>query len=253
MVFALQKASLWKRISAFLFDGILFCVVAVLFAYLVSAVIGYDARGAERDQYYDTYSREYGVNLLLTSDEYDALSDEEKNLYSEAREALLQDPDFERANSLALEMTLLIITFGLLIAYLVMEFALPLVFGNGQTLGKKLFSLGLMRTDGVKVKPVALFVRAILGKFTMETMLPLLMLLLTLLGGSTGLGLILVAAILLGNLCLLLFTRTHAPLHDLMAYTVVIDLPSQMIFDTPEAMIAYKEKINAERAANEMY
>ena len=32
MIFDLQKASMWKRISAFLFDFILFGIVAVLFA-----------------------------------------------------------------------------------------------------------------------------------------------------------------------------------------------------------------------------
>ena len=42
-------------------------------------------------------------------------------------------------------------------------------------------------------------------------------------------------------------------LHDLMANTVAIDLASQMIFDTPEAMIAYKEKVHAEMAARESY
>ena len=36
-----------------------------------------------------------------------------------------------------------------------------------------------------------------------------------------------------------------------MAGTVVIDLPSQMIFDSPEEMIAYKEKIRAEAVAND--
>ena len=42
MVSDLQKASLWKRISAFLFDFILLGIVAVLFALALSAVTGYD-------------------------------------------------------------------------------------------------------------------------------------------------------------------------------------------------------------------
>ena len=42
-------------------------------------------------------------------------------------------------------------------------------------------------------------------------------------------------------------------IHDLLAGTVVVDYMSQMIFDTPEAMIAYKEKIAAEQALKEPY
>ena len=38
----LQKASMWKRISAFLFDAILLGIVAVLFAWGLSALTGYD-------------------------------------------------------------------------------------------------------------------------------------------------------------------------------------------------------------------
>ena len=39
----------------------------------------------------------------------------------------------------------------------------------------------------------------------------------------------------------------------MLAYTVVIDLPSQMIFESKEAMIEYKQKIHAEMAAKKDY
>ena len=38
MILDLQKASMWKRISAFLFDGILLSIVAVLFALVLSTL-----------------------------------------------------------------------------------------------------------------------------------------------------------------------------------------------------------------------
>ena len=42
MIYDLQRASLWKRISAFLFDAILLGIAAVLFAWCLSAALGYD-------------------------------------------------------------------------------------------------------------------------------------------------------------------------------------------------------------------
>ena len=44
MIFDLQKASMSKRISAFLFDFSILCVIAVGLATLLSIVVGYDAR-----------------------------------------------------------------------------------------------------------------------------------------------------------------------------------------------------------------
>ena len=48
----------------------------------------------------------------------------------------------------------------------------PLKLGNGQTIGKKVFGIGVMRVDGVQLTTIQLFIRTILGKFTLETMIP---------------------------------------------------------------------------------
>ena len=42
MIYDLQKASMWKRISAAMFDGILLGIAAVLFAWLLSLALGFD-------------------------------------------------------------------------------------------------------------------------------------------------------------------------------------------------------------------
>ena len=44
MIYDLQKASMWKRISAFLCDLIVFCIVAVGVAFLLSTILGIDAQ-----------------------------------------------------------------------------------------------------------------------------------------------------------------------------------------------------------------
>ena len=42
MIYDLQKAGMWKRISAFLFDNILLLVAIVGIAALLSTMLGYD-------------------------------------------------------------------------------------------------------------------------------------------------------------------------------------------------------------------
>ena len=53
-MFSLQRAGMWKRISAFLFDFILGGVAATLFAFLLSGLLGYDG-------YVDTLEAAYAA------------------------------------------------------------------------------------------------------------------------------------------------------------------------------------------------
>ena len=55
MIYDLQKASLSKRLSAFLFDFVVFLIIAVGAALACSAVIGYDDRLEELDGYCNEY------------------------------------------------------------------------------------------------------------------------------------------------------------------------------------------------------
>ena len=229
----------WKRISAFLFDGILFSVVAVLFAFLLSGLLGYDHYRQDLNERYDHYARTYDITLSPTAEEYDAMTEDDLRRFTTAYEAMNRDAETIRVYRMTLQLTLLIISFSLLAACLIMEFILPLLLKNGQTLGKKIFGLGLMRADGVKVSVLSLFIRAILGKYTLEIMIPVIILLMLYMGSLGTMGLILLGLILVVNLAVMYFTQTNSLLHDLMAGTVVIDLPSQMIFDSTEAMIAY--------------
>ena len=253
VVLDIQKASLWKRISAFMFDGILFSVAAALLALLLAHAVGYDGYRAALNEKYDHYAAEYSVPLNPTTAEYEAMSEADRARFQAAYDAMGQDGDAIYAYRMTLQLTVLILSFSLLFSYLLMEFLIPLLLKNGQTLGKKIFSLGLMRVDGVKISTLALFVRTVLGKYTLETMIPALVLLMLLLGAIGPLGWIVLGLIALVNVIVMAATKNHSLLHDLMAGTVVIDLPSQMIFDTPEAMIAYKEQLEAQSAVHDPY
>ena len=175
MITDLQKANPWKRISAYLFDLILLVTLTVGVAFLLSSVLGYDVQSDRMEALSQKYATLYGVDLDISVEDYNALSPEEHARYDAATEAFAADAEANYLYSLLINLTLIITTFSILIAYLILEFAVPLLFGNGQTLGKKIFGIGVMRADGVRVTSLLVFIRTVLGKFTVETMIPVLL------------------------------------------------------------------------------
>ena len=163
MVVDLQKANFWKRVAAWLFDGILLCVLAVGCGTLLAEVLHYDTHAENLQAAYDKYETQYGVVFEMTAEEYAAMSEEEQKHYDAAYGALLTDQVALTAYNKVMNQSLIIITFSILAAILLLEFAIPLWIGNGQTLGKKIFALGLIRTDSVRVNSMQLFARAVLG------------------------------------------------------------------------------------------
>lgn len=253
MIYDLQRASTWKRISAWLLDAILLCVAATLMAFILSAVLNYDSYTATLNERYSYFEAEYGVSHSLTQADIDAMSPEELSNLEAASQAISADEEALYAYQMIVQLIILITSFAILLAYLVMEFALPMIFGNGQTIGKKVFGLGVMRVEGVKVNGVCMFIRTVLGKYTIETMIPVMMALMLWFGSIGEVGWIIVAVILVAEAALLLTTRERAMIHDKLANTVTVDIASQMIFNSHEDLIAYKEKVAAEKAANQVY
>lgn len=253
MAVSLQRAGMWKRISAFLFDAILLGILAVLFAFLLSSALGYDRYVDTLNRCYEAYGEQYGVDFQTSLSQYDSMTDEEKQQLEEAYRAVGQDEEAAYAYQMTIRLTILMVSLGILLACLIWEVLIPALLQDGQTLGKKIFSLGVMRSDGVRLGGVQLFVRSILGKYTVEIMIPVLVAMM-LYFGSTGLpGTLLILGLALVNGCLFLFTYAHTPIHDLLAGTVVVDLPSQRIFPTREDMIAFKEQLAAEKAAEKTF
>lgn len=253
MRFDLQKANIWKRASAFLLDGILLAILATGFIFLLSAITGYDVYNEKVNASYEKYESEYGITFEITEEEFLALTDEDAARYQAAYDALLGDEDAMKAYSMVMSLTLMMTTFGILLAYLVLEFAVPLFFKNGQTVGKKIFGLGLVRENLVRVNTVSLFVRTLLGKYTIETMIPVFLILMIYFGMVGLVGTMVVLGILLLQVILLLSTRNHSLIHDLLANTVVTDLNSQMVYESEEALIEAQKQAAAEDAARNPY
>lgn len=253
MIYDLQKASMWKRISAFLFDLILLSIVSVLFAWVLSQVLGYDGYQQRLDEAYTRVGEEYGIDLRMPLAEYNALDDAGKATLNAAYDALSADTDATRTYNMLIQLTILISSIAILLGYLTMEFAVPLKLGDGRTLGKKVFGLAVMQNDGVRLRAVGLFIRTVLGKYAVETMIPVIILMMVFWGTIGVMGPIVLFAILAVEAAVMVGTKTNAMIHDLLAATVVVDYASQMIFDTREDLIRYKEKIHAEMAAKQEY
>ena len=286
----LQKASMLKRISAFILDVILLAVAITGFAFFLSATTGFDFYDAKLKAISTSCDKEYGVEKsfeefnTMKPDEkaeriekykaaFEALTDEEKTAYKETykaeneaeyeaarkaafdayNEIISTDADANHAYVMVINLTLVITSISILFGYLLLEFAVPLMFKNGQTIGKKIFGIALMRNDGVKINTVMLFVRTVLGKYTIETMIPVLIIIMTFFGsaGIVGLAVLLLIGVL--ELVMLCITKTRSCIHDLLAYTVAVDMQSQMIFESPEALLEYKKKLHADVVADSDY
>ena len=253
MICDLQKASMWKRISAFLFDGILLTIAAVLCAWLLSAAVQYDKPAAALNECYAKYEAEFGVDFDITVDAYQSLSETDAANLNAAYDALAADAEAVYAYNMMMQLTLLITTFGILLGYLLLEFVIPLLMKNGQTLGKKIFGLAVMRTDGVRVSGVTMFVRTVLGKYVIGTMIPVYIAIMIYFNSIGVIGPVILFMILLLQIILMAVTKTNSAIHDCLASTVTVDFASQMIFNTYEDMIAYKQKLHTEKVANSSY
>ena len=253
MIYDLQRASMWKRISAWLLDAILLCIIATLMALVLAAVTNYDGYSEQLDARYTYFEEQYGVSRNLTQEQVNAMTDEERANLTAASDAIAADEEALYAYNMMLQLIIIMTSFGILLGYVVLEFAVPMVLGNGQTIGKKVFSLGVMQQNGVRVNGVCMFIRTVLGKYAIETMIPVMMVLMLFFGTIGTVGWIIVGAIGIVQIALLITTRERCMIHDKLANTVTVDLPSQMIFITQEDQIAYKEKVAAEKAANQVY
>lgn len=266
MIYDLQKASIMKRISAFLLDFILATIIFTGALWLFSSFLNYDAQvdimNERRNSIEASYgipdiTKQYEVDLnsfqIMTEEERDKLPAEIQASLEECISAINSDQKYNQALALIINLMLIMISFSLLIAVFVTEFIIPLIFKNGQTVGKKIFALAVMRNDGVKISPMLLFIRSILGKYTIELMVPALMIFMLLFLPATLLPVIVLLALILIEIILIIATRTNSLVHDSLSSTVVVDFASQMIFESADAKREYLLRIHREETEKADY
>lgn len=256
MHYELQKASMPKRIAALLIDLILVAVIASGAAWMLTGVFGYDAYAGTVQDAYDRFGELHGVDLQLSMEEYNALPPEQQAKV-DAGFADLNDPQKNQAAIEAFQMMQQLIlinaSLSVLLGIVVVEIVVPLMFKNGQTLGKKIFSLSVVRKDGIQINNIQLFTRGILGKYAVETMIPVYAVLALLFGIGIAIVILLAMLVIIVQLACVMFSANHCAIHDLMCGTVVVDHSSQMIFKSTDDLIAYQKKVAAERASRQPY
>lgn len=253
MIYDLQKASLLKRAAAFLLDAILIVVLATGIGLVMSTALNYDSYSQALAQCQSEYETMYQVSFDLTQEEFAALSDAEQKLLNDAYAEFAKDPDAIYNYNMTINLSLTIVSLAILLAYMGLEFAVPLLFGNGQTMGKKVFGIAVIRLNGVKINTVSLFIRTLLGKYTFETMIPLLLILMMFWGAIGIAGPVVILGIVIVEVVLMVTSKTYATIHDKLAQTVAVDMQSQMIFASDLEMQAYKARIHEEMVKKQPY
>ena len=248
MTFDLQRANVWKRISAFLFDVILLAIACVLCAWGLSALLGFDAQYQTLMTRYQAAADACGLDMSIMTQTYSALTDAQRALVEQANAVLAADETAIHAYGMVIQLSILIVSFGVLSGYLLLEFLVPLLFKNGQTLGKKIFGVALMRDDGVRIGHVTLFVRTVLGKYAVETMIPIMAVMMLFFGNLNIVVLGIVLILSVTQFVLFLATRKHSLIHDLLADTVAVDMASQMIFNSTDELVATKPNCKQKRS-----
>ena len=255
MITDLQPASFMKRFSAFLLDIIMIVIISTGGAFLMTLIVGFDGHVDKYNERIVYYEETYDVKFGLSNEEIENLSEEERAKYDEVEAIIQNDTEFIKEYQLINSLIYLVVVFGVLLGVMIPEFVIPLFFKNGQTLGKKAFGLIVIKNNGVKASNIQLLIRALLGKYTIEIMIPVLSVVTFLFGLTGGFGmiwLILAALILITNIILVIFTRNHTMIHDIFSFLVVCNKDTQMVFASEEELLRYKKEKHLEEVNNDL-
>ena len=249
----IQKASIAKRISAGLLDVIAVSIIATLCAWLISLAADYDGWNKKLEDSYSRYESQYGVTFRITEEEYNNKSSSDKENYDNAYKALVEDSGAMKAYSMVTNLMILTVSLGLFIAVLIWEFIVPLFLKDGRTVGSLIFGIAVMRSNSVRISHISLFIRAILGKYAIETMISVYIIMMIFMNTIGIVGPLVICGILLMQLILIIFTKNNQLIHCILSDTVVVDYGSQRIFDSQEDLLEHKKREARDRAERNPY
>lgn len=249
----IQRASIAKRISAGLLDVIAVSIIATLCAWLISLAVDYDGWNKKLEDSYSRYESQYGVTFRITEEEYNNKSSSDKENYDNAYKALVEDSEAMKAYSMVTNLMILTVSLGLFIAVLIWEFIVPLFLKDGRTVGSLIFGIAVMRSNGVRISHISLFIRAILGKYAIETMISVYIIMMIFMNAIGIVGPLVICGILLMQLILIISTKNNQLIHCILSDTVVVDYGSQRIFDSQEDLLEHKKREARDRAERNPY
>lgn len=235
--YTLNLANPWKRFAAWLLDFILLATLAVGIMWLLSIAFNFTAENAKLYSYYEqygVYTVTDGVGVFCETDA--AYSNECAAKWTNFGNDASAVAQYQKIVTL----TFIMLTLGVFIATTIIYLVFPLIFKNGQTIGKKVMGVALLSKDEIQVSTFQVVTRYLLGNFTVMLMLPIMLVLVAI---YFNWGLILTIpgiAIELGNLVAIMATKNKQNIPDLIARTIPVDISSQIIAKTPEELSMYK-------------
>ncbi len=252
MALSIQKANFWKRISAYLFDFVIAIVLTLALSLITHTIFKVDTHIAKLNSLRAQYAADAGIDLDISTEEYQAMTEAEKSAYDEkykaVNKAMSEDDEVLQINAAIITSVLGSFSVSIFCSTLILHFILPLFFKYGRSLGKKLFGLAVIRTSGVKISTPVLFIRSMIGLYAIETMFPLLILVFMLFKMLDIVGVIVLLAFAVLQIWVLYRTPTNSSIHDLLTDSVVVDMASQRIYESNEALLAIQQE--AENAAS---
>ena len=258
MYYDIQKAPVTKRIGAFLLDFMLLVILIVFATSLLTPAMNVNKHienikviTDEIEENKEYYEEKYQLKLDITDEEFNTMTEEEKIACNEAWSKMYNETGLTKLENKVVSLYILAITCGALIAILLTEVLVPALMKHGRTLGKRAFGLAVMRKNCVKIHPVQMVARALLGKFTICLMFPIYAI--VFFGLNSMPGKVILVVVLGAQLIAMGVSKNNAAIHDLIVGTTVVDYDSQMIYENQEELLAAIEKDKAERAARKTY
>ena len=221
--YTIKKASIFKRIVAFLFDLMcaffLFVGIENLVIHpIVNHIFHYD----QIEDKYEEKLVEHGVGKFNDKGEFEFLPVPEGQMDYDMT-SFYEDEVAVQIENEKTRLDLFKFTMNSMLSEFIVLCLMPLLLGNGQTLGKKLMKLALVSTNEAKVKGWQVFARWAIGIFAFETMINFFFVMFAI-----------IPLPLIVSVILALVTKKGMALHDYIGGTIVVDLNNTVIVDTVE-------------------
>jgi uncharacterized RDD family membrane protein YckC len=162
----------------------------------------------------------------------DADSDELATFYQEKYEAVIVDlnmyPPLADIQETIFRFILNTAIIFLATIVLIMYFLIPIIIGNGQTIFKKMFGIGIVSKEGYRIKPWHTLIRFLF--FCVELVLSFF----TLFGA------------LLISYTMMIFSRNNRAAHDFVANTRAVDMKASIIHANADEAEQYRLKLENE-------
>lgn len=224
----MTHASLKKRMAVAALDLVLALLLTALLACAFGALFGYARTVAQIDRVTTDFEIANRINLSITEEVYQSLPEAERTRYDLMIDALRHDPAMIDAYTDLVGATVGIAALSFLVAYLALEILIPLCNKHRATVGGLLLGMTLAQADLSPVRTSTLLGRVLIGKYLMETLLPVIVLIITALEVIPGLAGILILLVFAAvQIWAVAATAQHVPVHGLISGTVTANAAKQ--------------------------